>query len=332
MKIFKSFYLVLLSGLMSVGMAFSAYAAEINGGSRTGSYTTAFAPLIQKVLAGEFFQYEIKPSAGSVEAAQRLLEDPRDVSLAQLDAAYDFMKKNPGKIILTKKLANECLFAVSRDERLSDWAKVERLAPRLRMTTAAEKSGSAFTLRSVMQMDPKSRLSQAVSRIKYSQNAKEAVEQVARGRADIAFFVAYPDPNSTVFKFANANKLNFIGVAHPNMRRMKTEQGDPIYTANEIAVEKEGFISKAKTVQTACTAAVILTGNPEQFLEGTDDRTNQQDLVNALKNASNDSLRPKGDKWDRIFKAVKNVTGETANNLWTAGGQLVENVADQIAN
>lgn len=320
-----------VGGLLILG-ALRADAAEINGGSETGSYTNAFAPLIQKRMAGEFFQYEVKPSAGSVEAAQRVLDDPKDVSLAQLDVANSVMAANPGKLIMTNKLANECLFAVSADERLSDWAKVERLATRIRIATAGTGSGSAFTLKNVMNMNPESRLAAAAGKIQYAENAKAAVEMVAAGQMDVAFFVAYPDPDSAIFKLANSKKLNFIGVAHPNMKRVRTESGEAIYTANQIAVSKGGWVSDATTLQTACTSAVILTGNPEQFAEGSADRLDQGDLVAALKNAPASAFKPAGSKWDRIFAAAKEMTGNAADDLWSAGGQLVETVADKVSN
>lgn len=316
---------LLIVALFALG-AFRANAEQINCGGPTGSYCGSFSPLIQGSLAGEFFQYEIQPSAGSVEAAQRVLAKPSQVSLAQFDVAYQVMQDNPGKLIMTNKLANECLFAVGVDDRLTDWGKVERLATRLRITTAGEGSGSAATLQSVMAMNPNSRLAAAVDRITYQENAAAAVQQVIDGQADVAFFVAYPDPNSSIFEQANNADLQFIGVAHPNMRRIRTEQGEAIYSAAEIPVTNSGFFSDAVTVQTACTAAVILTGNPEQFEAGTDERFNQQDLVTALQNTPASALKPKGDRWDRIFASFKEMTGDAADAVWTAGGDLVDSV------
>ncbi|MEM7620059.1 MAG: hypothetical protein AAF228_06290 [Pseudomonadota bacterium] len=320
--------LVIITFIWSLNISY-VYASKINGGSQTGSYTTSFAPLIQTVLSGGFFQYEIATSDGSIEAAKRILEDPKDVSLAQLDAAYDVMKKHPGKIIMARKLANECLFAVSPDKRLSNWAKVEKFAQRLRIATASPQSGSAFTLKSVMQMDEKSNLAKSVKHIQYAETAKDAVKMVAKGEANLAFFVAYPDPNSSIFKYANGKKLNIIGVAHPNMRNLKTDQGDSIYAAGNIPVEKKGFISRKK-VQTACTSTVILTGDPNSFSEDSRDRDNQIALVQILKEASKDSFRPKGDKWDRILSSVREISGNAATSLWTSGGELLEAVADNL--
>ncbi|MGF1527146.1 MAG: hypothetical protein ACFCBW_10180 [Candidatus Competibacterales bacterium] len=308
--------LALSLGLVaSSTLSSGAVADQINGASPTGSYTTVFAPLIKKVLDENFFYFDIAPSAGSVEAFERVLDNPGQISIGQLDVVAILAQENPDQVTIVRRLANECLYAVAQSDAIGNWRELERVARRARIVTAAEKSGSNFTLKTIMTLNPEGRMAQAVDRVVNLDDAATAFERVAAGEADVAFAVAYPDPESRLFEIARENDLNFVPVGTPAMRRVQVD-GQSVYTPSQITIEEGGLFSEAKTVTTSCTSAVIFTGSLSRFEEGSEAYLDQQDKIGILREAPDEAFVPDDDRWTRIFSSARNLASDAADSFW----------------
>ena len=280
---------------------------HIYTGGRTGSYFNSFGPLLRKVLEDSFFIYRVVQSAGSAENIQQVLDNPNAIGLTQADVLAFMISEEPSiaqnLTILRNDTAFECLFAVTSQEnanRLQNWGDVESYARRLTFVTSSELSGSARTIQFLQTLN--SNLKRA--RIRFLSSTDAAITTARRAtliNPTIAFFVQFADPDNERFRMINTSDLEFIPVINRAMLRQRIGDNKRVYTPQTVKVSSAGIFNwYIKRVTSACTQLTYITGNPALLPEGSDERLDLEELIEVIRAASVEALRPQ-EEWFRSF-------------------------------
>lgn len=289
-------------------------AKPIYTGGRTGSYFGAFGPLLRDLLAKSFFTFEVVPSAGSGENIERVLADPAAIGLVQADVLAAEAARQPALAdaitVIRADVANECLFAITAPanaQRLSNWGAVQGFARRLTIVTGPEASGSAATLRFLRTLNPN--LERAT--VKFLKSGDAVIDAVGNGEADVGFFVQFADPGNPRFEAINGYKLSFIPVVDRAMLRQKIGGDRPVYVPLEVKVTSAGLLQwrGVTKITTSCTPLVMITGNPARLPESSNERLDQKDMIDAVRAAPVESLRPKESWFQSVIDGAVVATG-----------------------
>lgn len=273
-------------------------ANPIYTGGQSGSYFGSFGPLLLDVLKKEFFDYELKTSAGSGENIEQVLSNPSAIGMTQTDVLAYMSSQNPAiaeqVTIIRNDAANECLYAVTPEankDRLSNWGSVAGYARRLRFALASEGSGSAQTFKLLQSFDE--RLAEA-SKVSFMDSTDAAIDAVINGQADVAFFVQFPDPANPRFERLNDAKMVFVPVIDRNILRQRFADGERAYIPLEVKVTSAGLLNwqGVEKIITACTPLAYITGRPEAFPEGSDTRLDQEEMIKIVRETPVSELQP----------------------------------------
>jgi hypothetical protein len=273
-------------------------ANPIYTGGESGSYFGSFGPLLLEVLKGEFFDYELKTSAGSGENIEQVMSNPQAIGMTQTDVLAFMSAQNPTiaeKVaIIRNDVANECLYAVTSEanvERLSNWGAVSGVARRLRFALGPEQSGSAQTFKLLQSFDEGLA---GASNVSYMGSTDEAIDAVINGQADVAFFVQFPDPSNPRFERLNDAKMAFIPVVDRNILRQRFADGERAYVPLEVKVTSAGLLNwrGVEKIVTSCTPLAYITGRPDSLPDGSDARLDQEEMIQTVRNASLDRFQP----------------------------------------
>lgn len=307
-------------------------ANPIYTGGENGSYFGAFGPLLLDVLKQDFFDYELKTSAGSGENIQQVLSNPRAIGMTQTDVLAYQSAQDPTvaeKItIIRNDVANECLYAVTDEanaERLSNWGAVTGFARRLRFALGPEGSGSAQTFQLLQSFNEG--LAQA-SNVSYMGSTDDAINAVINGEADVAFFVQFPDPSNPRFERLNEAKMAFVPVVDRAILRQRFTDGERAYKPVEVKVTSAGLLNwrGVEKIITACTPLAYITGRPESLPEGSNDRLDQEELIQALRQAPLEALQP-SEGW---FQSMMDDLAEVSEQGIEKALQAVEEARQKI--
>jgi len=323
---------VIAAVLASIGLAPGQVgAAQIHTGGKTGSYFSAFGPKLEALLSKSFFDYQVVTSAGSGENIEKVAQNPTDIGLAQGDVLAYRLSEQPDLAqkltVIRTDVAFECLFAVSGpqySDRLTNWGEVLTFARRLRIATASENSGPAVTLRFLQTIyDP---LQQA--RIQFMDSTDAAIESVIRSQSDVAFFVQFADPSNPRFERINDNDLHYVPVVGRAMLRQRVGGDQRVYLPQEVKVQSAGILSFSgvKTVTTACTPLAYITGNPELLPAGSTERLDLEEMIQLVRSAELDTLRPDEDWFQSVLDQAVTVTGSGLDSMLDAVDQAVQKI------
>ena len=326
-----------LMATLAVGttLAGAAQAASpIYTGGERGSYFGTFGPLLLEVLDREFFDYELRNSAGSGENITQVLSDPTAIGMTQTDVLAYEATLNPAIndeiVILRNDIAHECLYAVTREEnveRLSNWGDVRAYARRLTFAMGSEASGSARTFNFLQTFDE--RLASA-RRVNYMSSTDDAIAAVINGDADIAFFVQFADTENPRFEEVNDNRLAFIPVIDRTILRQRFAGGERAYVPLEVKVTGTDLLSWSgvERVLTACTPLAYITGNPEALPDGSDAQLDMEDLIAILREAPVEDLQPEADWFQTMLDDIVEVSGEGLENMVNAAEEAAQQVIE----
>ncbi len=288
---------------------------NIYTGGKTGSYFTVFGPLLKDVLSKQFFRYDLVQSAGSIENIKQVAAAPASLALVQTDVLADEVAQKPdlaGKIVVIRSdVASECAFAVtaaSNAERLTNWGDVESFGRRLKLITGPADSGSAATLTFIKS------LSDTLKDVPVTnaESVDAAIDAVAKGKADVAFFVQFPDPSNARFKQIGDAKLAYVPVVNRALLR-QTAKDSPAYVATEVKVTGPGIaaLRGSTKITTVCTPIAYISGNPDLLPAG-NAQTDLKELVQKLRATDVATLRPK-EGWFK--QALENSVRSTGAGL-----------------
>jgi TRAP-type uncharacterized transport system substrate-binding protein len=287
---------VALAAALVAGPATAAN--PIYTGGQSGSYFGSFGPLLLEVLKKEFFDYELKTSAGSGENIEQVLANPAAIGMTQTDVLAFKSAQNPTiaeqVTIIRNDVTNECLYAVTPEvnkDRLSNWGSVAGYSRRLRFALGPEASGSAQTFQLLQSFDE--RLAEA-SKVNYMDSTDAAIDAVINGQADVAFFVQFPDPSNPRFERLNDAKMVFVPVIDRNILRQRFADGERAYVPLEVKVTSAGILNwqGVEKIVTACTPLAYITGRPEAMPEGSDARLDQEEMIKIVRDVPVSDLQP----------------------------------------
>lgn len=283
------FTLTVLSGV-------PASAQSIHAGSASGSYTNDFCPQVQATLKTQYFEHTCVTSQGTGDNVEKVLSNPVDVGLGQLDIVAAQALEHPDKLtIVNPKLGLECLYAVTTDQSVTS---LTRLAARMPVALPPQKSGSTATFEYLQSLD--AGLAK-LRKVTYHQSALEAVQAVIKGEAALAFFVQFPNTENTVFETINDAGLKFIPVINREILRREVV-GLSVYEPQEVVVTPAGLLGKLTgkeptKIDTTCTPMVLFTGSPNQLPEGSTEREDQDEVIKLLGKVQ----RPDNKTWKDTF-------------------------------
>ncbi len=276
-----------------------AQTQRIYAGAASGSYTIDFCPWVAATVRQAFFSHQCVASEGTNDNIRRVLAEPHSIGIGQLDVMADFIEFNPGQLtVIDPKIGYECLFAVSRTNNNLD--RLASLSPEVSIALPPVLSGSAASFRFLQSLDEELA---ALRTITHHDSALDAVQAVAAGEADLAFFVQAANIDNPVFKTANDARLRFIPVISRDILQREAA-GMAVYEPLEVGVTPTlfGFGTPRKII-TTCTPVVVFTGNPALFPVRSEARNDQETLVRALTTVE----RPDSPVWRSIFQNMVEV-------------------------
>lgn len=77
------------------------------------------------------------------------------------------------------------------------------------------------------------------------------------------------------------------------------------------------MFTSAKKNSTACTPVVIFTGSPDAFTDK-NDRLNQQDLVNGVRDIKEASMLPQEGTLAKLLTSTKRISGKALDEMMAA--------------
>lgn len=274
----------LLSAIALLGLLAATHtlsAQSIHAGSAAGSYTNDFCPQVQQAVAAEFFEHTCVTSEGSADNAEKVLANPHDVGIGQLDVIASFADQNPGELaIVDPELGLECLYAVTSQP---DVSSLRGLSPRMPVALPSARSGSAATFGFLQELDEQLA---ALRNITHHDGPLEAVQAVADGDAALAFFVQFPNTSNPVFEAINSADLTFVPVVNRQILRREVG-GVQVYQPREVTVTPTGLLGRLTgredtKLVTTCTPVVLFTGTADRFEAGTVEHEDQVALIEQL--------------------------------------------------
>lgn len=317
----KKFLLTTVSALCISTGAFAEEPVKIFTGSSSGSYNQAFGPAIANILKGSFFESTVVPTQGTSDNIARVVSDPTAIGVGQVDV---IASSNANVSVIRQDIAKECLFAVTRNPKITSWTQVVNNSSRIRLATAGQASGSNGTLGNLITIDPN--LAAITNHVTYNaEGAVGAVKSVIEGKSHVAFFVQFPDQNNAVFKLASDNRLSFVPVVDRSILRFSVNGITP-YEASNISFVGEKFV-------TSCTHTAVFTGNRSSFAVGTPERKDQDDKIATIMSANENDFRPSEGNfaWLRTaWNSAKRVTGSALASVVDSADKVRNMVVDNL--
>lgn len=296
--------------LMFTAPALAEGPLSIWGGGAQGAsvYTDVYVPHVVKNLesvALSGYQWG-GVSAGTLENAQRVTENPTNLAVGQLDLLRDLNGSlmDNGKpysfTILADDIGPECLYLVTNQKGYNTFGDFLGNSFQITVATGGEKSGSFGTFLNLAKTYPQ------MNEMLYDNvgSAIDIIGAVKSGKATHGFFVMRPDPQSTTFKAIADAGMTIVPVVDYGLEEN--------YKFLDLKVANGSLFSSAKTVTTACTSVALIAGNPTSEAALTLTPRDAQRLkvtIERVGSISKDNLRPNisswADMWDSLKVAAK---------------------------
>jgi len=305
---------VLAAGLaLTLGAAASA--DELLTGGTSGAYYNDIGPKVHEVLQGALFRYPLKPGKGSAGNFNAIVENPMVIALGQGDVYALMNAQDPGKVVAVPTGVRECLFAVTANEGIAGsqdgdgWGNMMSLARRMRVALPGAESGSTKTFEFIQSINE---ALAAAQNITHHDSTDAAVNAVANGEADVAFFVQMPDTSNQLFRQIKEHKLLWIGVGDRAMLRQEVD-GNMIYNVDTVPVEETwGGFGTPRTLTTTCTQVVVMTGDPSRG--DVSDKTTLDEQL-ALLREHEGGFEPDADWYKDMVGKIRSVSESATEKL-----------------
>ncbi len=295
----------LVAGMALAVLGSAAVANQINTGGRTGAYFGTFCPPLKALLDKAQFKYDCVTSAGSRENIKRVVAEPRQIGFSQMDVfALETQELGDPNLLvpIRSDIARECVFMVTRNKELDSFGRIAALASKLRFILPPRESGSAGTFAFLQQVDPEG-LGQAGD-VSFAASTDEAITKALSADDTVALFVQFPDPDNARFKAVAKAKGLFVSVIDRAILRQQVA-GKKVYFAEETEIPN----AKGGKLITACTPMVVFTGHPDR-VEAGNARQDHKDLIQTVRDAKADALRPKVSWFKRIWSKTRQLSSK----------------------
>lgn len=305
-------------GLVAIGMALlgignPAAAGNIYTGDSTGSYHSSFCPVLQRELAASGFQYDCRPTNGTLDNMERIATEPAAIGYGQLDVlalGARFYGGSDAFVRIRSDDVRECLFAVTRNTNLESYGDMAVNARRLRFVLPPVNSGSATTFRFLQAIDTELA---AAGKIVHAADTEEAIRIALSSDDTVAIFVQFPDPDNSRFKLIERLGGRFVPIIDKTILDQRLGQSQ-IYFPQETQVANHGWLQRGPNVVTACTPLVVFTGKTAKIASPRAG-DEQQQVISLVAELTPDRLLPKQSLFARVLKRTRELTGESAEQM-----------------
>lgn len=320
----KSLCMIAISA-MTLVMALAANAGDlvITTGSQQGTYFGSFGPRIAAVMETRRFPHTVVTSRGTGENFDRVCTNPHNVALGQADVLPSLIATNPHcpPIRVVQEVASECVFGVTSVNNLNNIDQVADISFNMRVAIPGVGSGSWLTWQNMVTEIP----DLADAEIIEADSPAAAVSMVEQGRADMVMFVAFPDPDNTIFRAINDAGLHFLDMS--NFDLLQQEVGG-VYAYDRLSVTVANaritsFWRGATEIETACTKAVIFTGDPAHDSLPRGERF-QTALVRLLETTDPEAFRPSVGWLQSVMNTAANTSRDAMNSAAEAARSFAE--------
>lgn len=323
----KTLMTTFAAALMFTAPALAEGPLSIWGGGAQGAsvYTDVYVPHIVKSLEGvalSGYQWG-GVSAGTLENAQRVTENPTNLAVGQLDLLrnlngnlmdngkpYDFT-------ILADDIGPECLYLVTNQKGYNTFGDFLGNSFQITVATGGEKSGSFGTFLNL------AKTYSQMNEMLYENvgSAIDIIGAVKSGKATHGFFVMRPDPQSDTFKAISSAGMTIVPVVDYGLEEN--------YKFLDLKVANGGLFGGAKTVTTACTSVALIAGNPtsEASLALTPrDAQRLKVTIERVGSISKENLRPNISSWADMWDSIKIATKDQLKIAMDASKTALEEV------
>jgi len=298
---------VLALGALAGVIGTPTMATQINTGGDTGAYHSTFCPLLKSRMGAFGSSYECAPSLGSSENLRRVANNPKEFGYSQLDV---FALESPSlggersfKIVRSDD-ARECVFAVTRNKRLTNFGEIAVYADTLKFILPPKPTGSASTFKFLSGIDPEG-LGRARS-VKYASDTDSAIRETLADDQAVTFFVQFPDPLNDRFKMIRQLGGHLVPVIDGQILDQKVD-GQQVYFAQETQISQLRWLRLGRTVVTACTPLVLFTGNTNR-VAGSDARSIHRQVISTVRDLRGSDLIPQGSVVARMVKQTRELS------------------------
>lgn len=323
--------------VLACSLAVPAQAERLLTGDKTGAYYNDIGPKVKAVLDGKLFRYTVEAGPGSGGNFDAIVSSPLVVGLGQADVYALLDAAKPGLVASVTTRVRECAFAVTKNAALAGdnpgqgWGNVQAVGHRLRVALPNAKSGAALTWQFIQSFNQS--LAQVGSVTNYDSTAA-ALDAAAKGDADIAFFVQMPDVRNAIFQKSKQLGLKWIGVGGRDMllKTVRTQRGkQQVYFIDTVPVEETywGF-GAPKTVTTACTRVVVMTGDPERFERNSPAQVQQRELVKAVATAPEVAFEPDNAVYKSTVAQIRSSTEEELKSFLERVDTAAQQTGDAV--
>lgn len=286
----------------------------LNTGGADGAYNRSFCPRIVTELGKAKLEYTCTPSAGTYENLVRVNADPLQLGYGQLDVIALESERLGGLSQFTRIRTDdvrECVFAVTRNKKLTNFGELAVSAGSLRFILPPEKSGSAGTFDFLRSIDPKGL--GAAKAITHEADVDAAIRKALSAEDTVSFFVQFPDPDNPRFKLIKDLGGHLVPVLDRTLLRQIVD-GQKVYFAQETQIEAASWLKSGQKVITACTPMVLFSGTPDKV---TDPKLRQDlvDVIATLKALPSAAVMPQESFWAALWKRTRELSAISAEGL-----------------
>lgn len=298
-----------LFAISSAAFISPANSNQIHTGGPSGSYHTAFCPLLQQRLEALGSSHQCATSDGSSANIRRVVRDPSDFAFSQLDV-FALESQNLGGArrfsIVRSDDVRECVFAVTRNKSLTNFGQLAVNADDLRFVLPPEQSGSARTFAYLQKIDPDG-LGQA-RRVNYADGTDEAIRAALADNSAVTFFVQFPDPKNERFQLIKRLGGHIVPVVDGTILRQRIG-GQSVYFAQDTGISQQPHLWNwvGKRVITACTPMILMTGNSNN-VQGISNRQEHERLIAILRGTERSALVPRTDRFRAIIQSSREIS------------------------
>ena len=293
-------------GFMAATAPAAAIAAQINTGGDTGAYHTSFCPNLVKQLESVGTPSECLTSDGTGDNLRRVARNPDEIGFGQLDVyALEAEKLGGSRTfeMIRSDDARECVFAVTRNRRYTNYGEIAVNADQLRFVLPPKSSGSAKTFEFLSKIDGEG-LGRARNVINAS-DTDEAIQLALSDENSVAFFVQFPDPTNQRFRKIRQLKGHIVPVIDSIILRQKID-GQNVYFAQETSISQLRWLNFGKVI-TVCTPLVMFTGAARR-VTGEQNRRAHRQLVLNIRAMRTEELIPETSPIAKVVKTTRRLT------------------------
>ncbi|MDX2257538.1 MAG: hypothetical protein NW205_01345 [Hyphomicrobiaceae bacterium] len=300
--------------LLTLVPAAAASDVIVNTGGEKGAYHGTFCPVLTAKLTEAGYPARCKVSNGTPENMARVAAAPTEIAYGQLDVLALDARQHGGESAFRKLRTDdvrECLFAVTRNPKLTNFGEVAVGAGELRFILPPETSGSAATFRFLRKLDPYA-LGQARD-ILHAADVDEALAITLADTEAVAIFVQFPDPDNARFKLIAEKGGHIIPVLDRNILSQR-HAGHVIYSAQETQVSNARWLNGGTKVVTACTPLVVFTGAAARITDAAQ-RKRQDAIAAIIAGLRSEDLLPATSFVSRMLKRTRELTAVSAERF-----------------